>query len=130
MPAVPKRPKYDKKQDMENSRLALRLDNYQCQWHRFILGEVKMGSFPHHIYGRRRDWGLDAQITLCYDCHTDYHTARQENGETVITKPKLEKLMDEFVIPARKIQALHLAPKFDKFPLSIYNIGGANPDGI
>ena len=44
---------------------------------------------------------MDAQVTLCYTCHADVHTARQVNGVTVIDKNILIDLMEKHIIPAR-----------------------------
>lgn len=101
-------PKYDKVEDQKNVRLAARLDYNRCQWHLFKENVVRQGSAPHHIYGRRRRWDLDAIITLCMSCHTDFHTARQVKKETIITKEKLIALMEEKVIPIRKLRAKQL----------------------
>ena len=108
MPAVPKPSlKYNKAEDQKNSRLAAELDQGLCQWCLFMRGVSQSGGTPHHIFGRRRRWDLDAQITLCASCHLAVHTAKQENGETVITKVALISLMNEKVIPARKLRAKH-----------------------
>ena len=98
---IPKPPKYNKAEDRKNSLLVLELDQNSCQWCRFQKGITKEGSFPHHVYGRRQRWDVDAQITLCYTCHADVHTARQVNGVTVIDKNILIDLMEKHVIPAR-----------------------------
>ena len=102
MTAIPKPPRYDKKADQKNVRLTIELDKGVCQWCLFHKGISKRGSYPHHIFGRRRRWDVNAIITLCYNCHSDVHTARQENGKTVITKEKLLSLMQSSVIPARR----------------------------
>ena len=101
---IPKPPRYNKKEDLKNSHLAVLLDDYQCQWHRFTKDEIRQGSFPHHIWGRRRRWDLDSQITLCYECHSDVHTAKQKDSKTVITKDFLITLMEKKVIPARRVK--------------------------
>ena len=108
MTAIPKPPRYDKKADQKNVRLTIELDKGVCQWCLFHKGISKRGSYPHHIFGRRRRWDIDAIITLCINCHSDTHTARQEDGETVITKGKLIALMEEKVTPARKLRAVRL----------------------
>lgn len=103
--------KYSKVEDQKNSSLVAQLDSNRCQYCLFVKGVAKQGSVPHHIFGRRRRWDVDAQITLCMSCHTDVHTARQEKGETVITKEKLVTLMEEKVIPARKLRSRRLGFK-------------------
>ncbi|MBC8273394.1 MAG: hypothetical protein H8E40_00275 [Chloroflexi bacterium] len=106
---VPKPEKYNKAEDEKNVRLAAKLDQGLCQWCLFEKeGISKQGSYPHHIFGRRRRWDVNAIITLCYNCHSDVHTARQEDGETVITKGKLIALMEEKVTRARKLRAVRL----------------------
>ena len=105
---IPKPIKYNKAEDDKNVRLAAKLDLNTCQWHLFKENIKKGGSRPHHVYGKRRRWDLDAIITLCMSCHTDFHTARQVKKETVITKEKLIALMEEKVIPIRKLRAEQL----------------------
>ncbi len=106
MPAVPKPfPKYNKAEDQKNARLVVELDVRRCQWHLFIHQKNRSGSTPHHLYGRRKRWDIDAQVTLCMECHSAVHTAKQRSGKTIITKKKLEKLMIEKVIPARQGRA-------------------------
>ena len=97
--------KYNKNEDEANVKLATQLDLGRCQWCWFKLGLKTIGSIPHHIYGKRRRWDLDSIITLCYEHHTAVHIARQKDGETEITKEKLTKLMEEAVIPCRKVRA-------------------------
>jgi len=97
--------KYNKKEDEENVRLAAQLDLGRCQYCLFVENRKRPGSYPHHIYGRRKRWDLDSIITLCYECHTAVHTARQKDGETEITREKLIKLMEEAIIPCRKVRA-------------------------
>ena len=97
--------KYNKNEDEANVKLATQLDLGKCQWCWFIENRKRAGSYPHHIHGRRRKWDLDSIITLCYEHHTAVHTAKQKDGETEITKEKLTKLMEEAVIPRRKVRA-------------------------
>jgi len=103
----PKPPKYNKTEDQKNARFVAQLDQNRCQWHLFVHNITRGGSVPHHVYGRRRRWDIDAQVTLCMECHINFHTAKQKGGKTIITKAKLEKLMEEKVIPARKLRAKH-----------------------
>ena len=105
---IPKPVRYDKVEDQKNVKLAAKLDLGRCQWHIFKENITRQGSAPHHIYGKRRRWDLDSIITLCMSCHTDFHTARQVKKETVITKEKLITLMEENVIPIRKLRAKRL----------------------
>jgi len=105
---VPKPEKYDKKADQKNVLLAADLDRNTCQWCLFAgEGISRQGSSPHHIFGRRRRWDVDAIVTLCVSCHSNVHMAKQKYGKTIISKKKLEKLMIEKVIPARKLRAKH-----------------------
>ena len=106
---VPKPEKYSKVEDEKNVRLAAQLDYNRCQWHLFKENKIRQGSRPHHIFGKRRRWDIDSIITLCYQCHTDYHTAAlNEKKQIKITKGALERLMNEKVIPARKLRAKRL----------------------
>ncbi len=77
----------------------------RCQWHLFVLQKNRNGSTPHHIFGKRRRWDIDAQVTLCVLCHSDVHRARQKSGKTIITKKKLIALMEKKIIPARQGRA-------------------------
>jgi len=104
----PKPPKYNKTEDQKNVRLAAALDRNTCQWCLFAgEGISRRGSSPHHIFGRRRRWDIDAIVTLCVSCHSNVHMAKQKGGKTIITKEKLIALMEEKVIPARKLRAKH-----------------------
>ena len=100
----PKPPKYDKAEDEKNVRLAAQLDLEQCQWHLFVHNQKRKASYPHHIYGRRRRWDLDGIISLCFECHQKVHMATQKDGVTEITREKLIELMEDAVIPCRKVR--------------------------
>lgn len=97
---------YNAAQDRKNSLAALERDNYECVWCRQVLGIHSAGSVPHHLFGRRRNFSTDAQVTLCMQrsrpddkgndvgCHTRYENAyTDKDGNTEITKEKLIQLM-------------------------------------
>lgn len=96
----PKR--YDKAEDQKNIELAVLLDQYRCQWCLFKYGKVEITGPPHHIFRKRKRWDIDSVISLCVACHEKVHKAIRRDGETIITKEKLARLMEEKVIPARK----------------------------
>lgn len=110
----PKPPKYDKEEDEENTHLAAMLDQYICQWCASCYGQMKPTGPPHHIHGRRRRWDLGSIISLCVKCHDKVHRATQKDGETEITKERLIALMEDKVIPARKLQAKRLGIEKEK----------------
>lgn len=102
--SVPKPRKYDRIEDRKNIELAYRLDRGICQWCYFTYGIVKKAGPPHHTYRKRRRWDIDAIISLCIECHEKVHKAIQRDGVTEITKDKLVALMEEKVIPARRLR--------------------------
>ena len=108
MVEIPKPERYNKVEDQKNTALAALLDQYRCQWCWFKKGRIVATGPPHHIFRRRRRWDLDAIISLCAECHHAVHIARQVDGETEITRKKLAQLMEEKVIPARKLVARQL----------------------
>lgn len=106
---IPKPIKYNKAEDQRSVKLAALLDQHRCQWCFFKKGGwVVATGPPHHLFRKRKRWDLDAIISLCVECHHAVHIARQVNGETEITREKLAQLMEERVIPARKLVARRL----------------------
>lgn len=69
----------------EATKLALIRDNYECQYHKWVLGErvnifvYRPGYHPamaggHHVVGRGREDLEELIIGLCSECHTKAQT--------------------------------------------------------
>ena len=89
----PKPREYDRKEDFQNQKLARERDSHLCQWHLKVLGQQRRTNEVHHIYGRRRNWQLDAMILLCRECHDCFHRAIEDNAGNRITQDKLIDLV-------------------------------------